>query len=435
MKLGDAMEIFMWPAQREAVIEFFNKSTEVPEDVEKAVDEIIRNVRNGGDVQVAQYMEKFDGVSIDYREFDVPKARLAEAWDNAPKELKHALKTAKKRIEAFHKRQRLSGWTMNDPAFGRIEQRVLALSRVAVYVPAGKAPLVSTVLMNVIPAQIAGVKEIILVTPPGPDGWPNPGILAAAHLVGVDRVLRVGGSTAMPALAYGTETIPRVDKVVGPGNIFVTTAKKRLYGRFDIESTAGPSEVLILADETARLDFIAADMLAQAEHDGNNPAGAVLIGGGKRRAQALAKEVARQCALLPRRDLAESSLDLWGYIISAKTADQALELADMKAPEHLEIVARNARRMAGRVRNAGAIFVGPWTPEPVGDYIAGPNHTLPTGGTARFFSPLSVWSFYRTSHTVEATERALQNLADDIVTLAEAEQLTAHAEAVKVRTR
>lgn len=427
------MKFFEWPRQKSDVVEFFGQVAETPAEVEKAVDRIIAEVRAGGDAAVSRLMEKFDRVSIKPGEFDVPKERLADAWKNAPKELKHALKTAKKRIEAFHKRQRLKGWTVNDPAFGRIEQRVLALARVAVYVPAGKAPLVSTVLMNVIPAQVAGVKEIILVTPPGPDGWPNAGILAAAHLVGVDRVLRVGGSPAMPALAYGTETIPRVDKVVGPGNIFVTTAKKRLYGRFDIESTAGPSEVLILADDTARLDFIAADMLAQAEHDGNNPAGAVLIGGGKRRAAALAKEVARQAKGLSRRELAESSLDKWGYIISAKTAEQALELADMKAPEHLEIVAKNARQMAGKVRNAGAIFVGPWTPEPVGDYIAGPNHTLPTGGTARFFSPLSVWSFYRTSHTVEATERGLRSLAGDITTLAEAEQLTAHAQAIKVR--
>lgn len=427
------MKIFEWPRQKSEVTEFFGQVAETPADVEKAVDAIIAEVREGGDKAVSRLMEKFDRVSIPAGEFDVPQERLAAAWENAPKELKHALKTAKKRIEAFHKKQRLGGWTMNDPAFGRIEQRVLALGRVAVYVPAGKAPLVSTVLMNVIPARVAGVKEIILVTPPGPDGWPNAGILAAAHLVGVDRVLRVGGSPAMPALAYGTETIPRVDKVVGPGNIFVTTAKKRLYGRFDIESTAGPSEVLILADDTARLDFIAADMLAQAEHDGNNPAGAVLIGGGKRRAEALATEVARQATELPRRELAESSLEKWGYIISAKTTEQSLELADMKAPEHLEIVARNARQMAGKVRNAGAIFVGPWTPEPVGDYIAGPNHTLPTGGTARFFSPLSVWSFYRTSHTVEATERGFKSLAGDITTLAEAELLTAHAKAVRIR--
>ncbi|MEN6626483.1 MAG: histidinol dehydrogenase [Candidatus Sumerlaeia bacterium] len=429
------MKIFEWPRQKSDVTEFFGQVAETPADIEKAVDAIIADVRKGGDKAVSRLMEKFDRVRIEPGRFDVPKEKLAEAWAAAPKGLKHALKTAKKRIEAFHKKQRLAGWVMNDPAFGRIEQRVLALSRVAVYVPAGKAPLVSTVLMNVIPAQVAGVEEIILVTPPGPDGWPNPGILAAAHLVGVDRVLRVGGSPAMPALAYGTETIPRVDKVVGPGNIFVTTAKKRLYGRFDIESTAGPSEVLILADETANLEYIAADMLAQAEHDGNNPAGAVLIGGGKRRAAALAKEIARQCALLSRSDLAASSLDRWGYIISARTAEQALELADMKAPEHLEIVTKTARQMAGKVRHAGAVFVGPWTPEPVGDYIAGPNHTLPTGGTARFFSPLSVWSFYRTSHTVEASRKGLMSLANDIVTLAESEQLTAHAQSVKVRTK
>ncbi len=427
------MRIFDWPRQRTEVTDFFNQLTETPEHVERAVDDIIEQVRSGGDRAVAELTARFDGAEIAAGDFNVPRERLAEAWRVAPSPLKHALRTAKRRIEAFHKRQRLSGWSVREPGFGRIEQRVLPLARVAIYVPAGKAPLVSTVLMSAIPARVAGVREIILVTPPGKDGWPDSGILAAAHLAGVDRVLRIGGSPAMPALAYGTETIPRVDKVVGPGNIYVTTAKKRLYGRFDIESTAGPSEVMILADTGARLDWIAADLLAQAEHDGDNPAGAVLIGGGRRRAEALAKEVARQTALLPRRELADSSLTRWGYIITARTAEQAIELAEMKAPEHLEIMAEGARAMAGRVRNVGAIFVGPWTPEPMGDYIAGPNHTLPTGGTARFFSPLSVWSFYRTSHTIEASERGLRALADDIITLAEAEQLTAHARAVKVR--
>ena len=322
---------------------------------------------------------------------------------------------------------------MTEPGFGRIEQRVLPMERVAVYVPAGEAPLVSTVLMDAIPAQVAGVDEIILLTPPGPGGWPDPGILAAAHLAGIKRVFRLGSAWAVAAAALGTESVPKVDKIVGPGNIYVTTAKQRLYGKIDIESTAGVTEILILADRSARLDLIAADMLAQAEHSGNNPAGVVFIDCLPERSKALAAEVQRQLACLSRAEMAAKSIRNHAYIIHVKTAEEAIELANRKAPEHLEIMAAGARKMTGRVRNAGAIFVGPWTPEAMGDYMAGPNHTLPTSGTARFFSPLGVWSFYKTTHTIEATRAGLESLAAPIITLAEAESLTAHAQTIRQR--
>ncbi len=430
------MRIFEWPADRAEILRFFAQASTTPPEVERAVDAIIADVAARGDAAVADLTERFDGIRLAPNDFDVPADRLAESWAAAPPDLKRALRTARRRIESFHKRQRLAGWTVREPGFGRIDQRIIPLQRVGVYVPGGKAPLVSTVLMNVIPARVAGVDEIVLVTPPGPGGWPDAGILAAAHLVGVDRVLRIGGSPAIPALAFGTDTIPRVDKVVGPGNIYVATAKQRLFGRIDIESVAGPSEIMVLADKDAPLPFIAADLLAQAEHDGHNPAGAVLIGGDRRRAEALVMEVATQLARLSRRELAQSSIDGHGYIILAANREDAVELANLRAPEHLEImVEHGGRKMAGQVRHAGAIFLGRWTPESVGDYIAGPNHTLPTGGTARFFSPLGVWSFYRMSHTIKATRDGLAAVAPEIETLAEAEQLTAHAEAVRVRLR
>ncbi len=427
------MQIWCWPRDRKAIAAHFAAVDETPRAIEAAVEAIIEDVRRDGDAALARYGRKFDKVDLKPGQFEVPRAALAAAWAAAPARLRRTLQTAKRRIEQFHRRQRLAGWTVEEPGFGRIEQRVLPLERVGVYVPAGEAPLVSTVLMDVIPARVAGVDEICLFTPPRRDGQPDGGILAAAHLAGVDRVFRLGSAWAVAAAAFGTETVPRVDKVVGPGNAYVTTAKQRLFGRIDIESTAGVSEVLILADATARLEHIAADLLAQAEHSGDNPCGVILIGGDRKRAEALRRELARRLGRLERGEMAARSIARHGYIILVKTAEEAIELANRKAPEHLEIIARGARRMARQVRHAGAIFVGPWTPEPLGDYLAGPNHTLPTGGTARFFSPLSVWSFYRTSHTIEATREGLAKLADDIILLAEAEGLTAHAETIRAR--
>jgi histidinol dehydrogenase len=427
------MRIWNWPAEMKEVRAFFDQAGRPPEVVGKAVDQILEQVRTGGDRAVSELTARFDRAQVAPGDFEVPVERLRAAWEATPAALRRALKTARRRIEAFHKTQRLKGWTIREPGFGRIEQRVLPLERVAVYAPGGKAAYPSTVLMDVVPARVAGVGEIVLVTPPGPDGWPDSRTLAAAYIAGVDKVLRIGGAQAVAALAYGTESIRRVDKVVGPGNIYVATAKQRLYGVIDIDSIAGPSEVLILADGGADLRLVAADMLAQAEHDEAASAGCVLIGGGRRRADALTAEVMRQLERLERRAIAEASIRDNGYILLAKTAAQAVEIANLKAPEHLEIQTADARALAGQVRNAGAIFVGPWTPEAVGDYVAGPNHTLPTGGTARFFSPLSVWAFYKTSHTIEATRAGLEALTDTIVTLAEAEGLGAHAETARIR--
>ena len=429
------MKIWRWPKDREAIGRFFAQAEQTSTEVDQVVDKIIAAVRAGGDEAVAMLTRRFDGVNLKPGEFDVSAARLKAAWAATPAPLRKALGIAKRRIEAFHRTQQLKGWTLREPRFGRIDQRVLPLRRVAVYAPGGKAAYPSTVLMDIIPARVAGVEEIILLTPPQRDGWPDPRTLAAAYLAGATRVLRIGGAQAVAAAAWGTVSIPRVDKVVGPGNIFVATAKRKLYGQIDIDSVAGPSEVLILADAGASLELVAADMLAQAEHDEAASAGAVLIGGGITRARALEAEVRRQLERLPRRAIAERSLENNGTIILVNKPEQAVEIANLKAPEHLEIQAAGARRLAEAVRNAGAIFLGPWTPEAVGDYVAGPNHTLPTGGTARFFSPLSVWAFYKTSHTIEATREGLDRLADTILTLAEAEGLTAHAETVRRRKK
>ncbi len=427
------MRIWTWPRDRRAIERFFRRAEAVSADIEGGVRGIIDQVRRGGDRAVARLTRRYDGARVRAGDFDVPAGRLEAAWNATPARLKKALRTARRRIEAFHRTQKLKGWTLREPGFGRIDQRVLPLQRVAVYAPGGKAAYPSTVLMDVVPARVAGVKEVILMTPPGRDGWPDARTLAAAHVAGVDRVLRIGGAQAVAAAAFGTASIPRVDKVVGPGNIYVATAKQLLYGQIDIDSIAGPSEVLILADAVARLDWVAADMLAQAEHDEDALAGSVLIGGGRRRAEVLRAELQRQASTLPRRAIINRSLRANGFIIVVRTPAQAIEIANLKAPEHLEIHTEAPRDLADQIHNAGAIFVGPWTPEPVGDYIAGPNHTLPTGGTARFFSPLSVWSFYKTSHVIESTPQGLAALAEPMVALAEAEGLTAHAEAVRRR--
>lgn len=427
------MKIWQWPRDRALVNKHFDNVDETPKAVEEAVDAIIAEVRRRGDRAICEYTKKFDKVTLKPEQFEVAPEAMEAAWDAADPKLKRALRTAKRRITAFHKTQKLKGWKIREKGFGTLEQRVLPMERVAVYVPAGEAPLVSTVLMDTIPAKVAGVKEIILLSPPQADGSIDPGILAAAHLAGVDRAFAVGSAWAVAAVAYGTGTIPRVDKVVGPGNPYVTTAKQRLYGRIDIESVAGPSEVLVLADRSAPLKYIAADLLAQAEHSGDNPTGVVLIGGGERRAQELRDEVYRQIRELTRGEMAKRSIDNHGYIICVRTTSQAIELANRKAPEHLEIICEEGEAMVKEIVNASAIFLGPWTPEPVGDYIAGPNHTLPTGGTSRFFSPLSVWSFYKTSHVISASKQGLATLADQIITLAESEWLTAHANSVRVR--
>ena len=334
-------------------------------------------------------------------------------------------------IRDFHARQKQQSWLEPKQNGVILGQRIRGLKRVGVYVPGGTAAYPSSVLMNVIPAKIAGVKEIVMVTPPQKDGTANPDILAAAKIAGVDRVFLMGGAQAVAALAYGTQSVPKVDKIVGPGNIFVATAKKLLYGTVDIDMIAGPSEILIVADKSANPKFLAADLMSQAEHD--KMASAILLTTSEETANETAKELSRQMQTLERRDIIEQSLNDFGAIIVCKDISEAVDFANELAPEHLELAVENPKEYIGRVDNAGSVFLGHYSPEPLGDYFAGPNHVLPTSGTARFFSPLSVDSFIKKSSFIYYTEPALSEAKDDIIKLAETEGLTAHANSIKVR--
>ena len=423
------MKYLDYPKDRAKVERLFRRGAAVDLETEKAVRAIIERVRRDGDKAVAALTKRFDGVEMAPRDFRVSTTRLKKAWDGLPANLQKALKTAHRRIREYHKRQMVKGFTYRDPLGNRMDQRVTPLRRAGVYVPGGTASYPSTVLMDVVPARVAGVERVILLTPPGLLGQPGgQAALGAAWLAGVDEVLAVGGTPGIAALAVGTESIEPVDIIVGPGNRFIATAKRLLYGEITIDMVAGPSEILVLADRTAPPEIIAADLLSQAEHDPDAQAIAVLIG--EYDLAALRREIRLQTAALPRAGIIRQSLRANGAVIRVATPDLAVELAERKAPEHLEIIARGARAMAGRIRNVGAIFLGPHTPEAMGDYVAGPNHTLPTGGTARFFSPLSVWSFLKTSHVVECSRKGFEALADDVMTLAEAEGLAAHAQAV-----
>ena len=334
-------------------------------------------------------------------------------------------------ITKFHEKQKPNGYVMTEKNGVILGRRVRGLDKVGLYVPGGTAAYPSSVLMNAIPAKIAGVGEIIMVTPPLKDGTPNKDILVAAALCGVDKVFMCGGAQAVAALAYGTEEIPKVSKIVGPGNIFVATAKKLLYGTVDIDMIAGPSEILIVADDTANPKYLAADLMSQAEHD--KLASSILITTSERVAKETTEELERQVKLLSREDIIRYSLENYGKIIITDTMEQACELADSLAPEHLEVVAENPLEYIGKLDNVGSLFLGQYSPEPLGDYYAGPNHVLPTSGTARFFSPLSVDSFIKKSSYIYYTEQALREAKDDIILVAEREQLTAHANAIKVR--
>ncbi len=402
--------------------EMRGRAGEIDAKVTRAVMEILESVRREGDAAVLRYTRKFDCAGLDALE--VPPAALREAYERSDERFVQAMLCAKDNITAFHGRQKQQGFIDMQQSGVLLGQRIRGLHRVGLYVPGGTAAYPSSVLMNAIPAKIAGVGEIIMVTPPGKDGKPNPDILTAAYIAGVDRVFLVGGAQAVAALAYGTQSIPRVDKIVGPGNIYVATAKKLVYGAVDIDMIAGPSEILILADGTADPRCIAADLMSQAEHDAL--ASAVLV--------TTSAEVAmRQAASMPRREIIEQSLADYGAVIICKTLDQAVALANELAPEHLEVVCAEGMQLLGRLDNAGSIFVGGYSPEPLGDYYAGPNHVLPTSGTARFFSPLSVDDFVKKTSFISYTEQALRSACDDIVTIAEREGLYAHANAVKVR--
>lgn len=405
------------------------RSSEINNDVEKIVKEIIADVKENGDKAVKAYTAKFDCADVQY--YRVPDEVINDALTEADPEFVNAMLNCVENITKFHEKQKPNGYVMTEKNGVILGRRVRGLDKVGLYVPGGTAAYPSSVLMNAIPAKIAGVGEIIMVTPPLKDGTPNKDILVAAALCGVDKVFMCGGAQAVAALAYGTEEIPKVSKIVGPGNIFVATAKKLLYGTVDIDMIAGPSEILIVADDTANPKYLAADLMSQAEHD--KLASSILITTSERVAKETTEELERQVKLLSREDIIRYSLENYGKIIITDTMEQACELADSLAPEHLEVVAENPLEYIGKLDNVGSLFLGQYSPEPLGDYYAGPNHVLPTSGTARFFSPLSVDSFIKKSSYIYYTEQALREAKDDIILVAEREQLTAHANAIKVR--
>ncbi len=393
------------------------------------VKNIIESVREQGDEAVREFTARFDGAVP--KKTVIEKDELQSFLDMADDDFKTAIINAKNNIYDFHSRQAQQSWMTTKENGVIMGQRVRGLKRVGIYVPGGTAAYPSSVLMNAIPAKIAGVEEIIMVTPPSKDGNPNPDIMAAAAVAGVDKVFLVGGAQAVAALAYGTERIPKVDKIVGPGNIFVATAKKLLYGVVDIDMIAGPSEILIVADRSAKPEFLAADLMSQAEHD--KLASAILLTTSFDIARATAREIDRQIKYLVRQEIIEASLKDFGEIIVCENLDQAIDFANELAPEHLEMCVEEPLKYIGRLDNAGSVFLGNYAPEPLGDYYAGPNHVLPTSGTARFFSPLSVDSFIKKSSFIYYTEEELRKAKDDIIKLADTEGLTAHANSIKVR--
>lgn len=400
-------------------------------EIERKVAEIVENVRTGGDEAVKSYSKKFDGWTPDVLELS--REEMERLSDRCSKEFLDSLRRAADNIYDFHSRQKQQSRIDPQPNGIIMGQRVRGLHRAGVYVPGGTAGYPSSVLMNVIPAKVAGVKEIVMTTPPGRAGHPDPNIIAAALVAGVDRVFLMGGAQAVAALAYGTESIPKVDKIVGPGNIFVATAKKQLYGVVDIDMIAGPSEILIIADSSADPEYLAADLMSQAEHD--PMASAILITDDKKLAENTVAALYRQLETLSRRDIIEKSLDGYGAVIVCGNMDEAVEFANELAPEHLEVCCNNPFEYLGKLDNAGSVFLGNYSPEPLGDYFAGANHVLPTGGTARFFSPLSVDDFIKKSSFIYYPREELLKAADDIILLAETEELTAHANSIKVRLK
>ena len=416
-------------SERELINQLKARSGEIDRKVTSAVTDILNNVKQNGDDAVREYTLKFDGHMPS--KFEISREEIDSSPDKCDRDFILALYKAADNIRDFHARQKQQSWLEPKQNGVILGQRIRGLKRVGVYVPGGTAAYPSSVPMNVIPAKIAGVKEIVMVTPPQKDGTANPDILAAAKIAGVDRVFLMGGAQAVAALAYGTQSDPKVDKIVGPGNIFVATAKKLLYGTVDIDMIAGPSEILIVADKSANPKFLAADLMSQAEHD--KMASAILLTTSEETANETAKELSRQMQTLERRDIIEQSLNDFGAIIVCKDISEAVDFANELAPEHLELAVENPMEYIGRVDNAGSVFLGHYSPEPLGDYFAGPNHVLPTSGTARFFSPLSVDSFIKKSSFIYYTEPALSEAKDDIIKLAETEGLTAHANSIKVR--
>lgn len=400
-------------------------------EYEQGVLEILDAVRKEKDKALFEYTERFDHAKINAATLRVTEEEIEEAYRLVDPDLIRIIRKALENIRAYHEKQRQYSWFDSRPDGTILGQKVTPLRRVGVYVPGGKAVYPSSVLMNIVPAKVAGVEEIVMVTPPGPDGKVAPNTLVAAREAGADVIYKVGGAQAVGALAYGTESIPKVDKIVGPGNIYVALAKKAVYGHVSIDAIAGPSEILVIADDSANPRYVAADLLSQAEHD--ELASAILV----TTSETLAKEVSDQVETfvqeLSRGEIIQKSLDRYGYILVADTMEEAIDTANEIASEHLEIQTRNPYEVMTKIRNAGAIFIGEYSSEPLGDYFAGPNHVLPTNGTAKFFSPLSVDDFIKKSSIISYSKDALYNVHEDIEAFAAAEQLTAHANSVKVR--
>ena len=398
---------------------------------EDTVQAIVDDVRARGDEALFEYTKKFDGAELSADNIRVTQAEIQEALSQVDPNLLAVMKKSMKNIREYHEKQKQYSWFDSKPNGTILGQKVTALSSVGVYVPGGKAAYPSSVLMNIIPAEVAGVEKIVMVTPPGKDGKVNPVTLIAAHLAGATEVYKVGGAQAIAALAFGTKSIPRVNKIVGPGNIFVALAKKAVYGHVSIDSIAGPSEILVLADETANPRFVAADLLSQAEHD--ELASAILVTTSMELAEKVSAEAEAFVQKLSRKAILEKSLENYGYILVADSMEDAIETANAIASEHLEIVTKNPFEVMTKIQNAGAIFMGEYSSEPLGDYFAGPNHVLPTNGTAKFFSPLGVDDFIKKSSIIDYSREALEAVHTDIESFAEAEHLTAHANSVRVR--
>lgn len=395
------------------------------------VQQIVDDVKMRRDQALFEYTEKFDHAKIDASTIRVTEEEIQEAMDKVDPSLLSVMKKSMENIRDHHSRQVRQSWFSSRPDGTILGQKITALESVGVYVPGGKAAYPSTVLMNIIPAEVAGVERIVMVTPPGADGKVNPVTLTAAHLAGATEVYKVGGAQAIAALAFGTQSVPRVNKIVGPGNIFVALAKKAVYGHVSIDSIAGPSEILVIADETANPRHVAADLLSQAEHD--ELASAILVTTSMELAQAVSKEVDQFLETLSRRAILEKSLENYGYILVTDTLDEAIQTANEIASEHLEIATKNPFEVMTKIRNAGAIFIGEYSSEPLGDYFAGPNHVLPTNGTAKFFSPLGVDDFIKKSSIIYYSKDALRKAHRDIEAFAQSEQLTAHANSIRVR--
>ena len=398
---------------------------------EASVKEILDKVKEEKDAAVFAYTAKFDGAELTADTIEVTDAEIEEAYAQVDDTLLTVIRKAKDNIESYHAKQRQNSWFDSKPDGTILGQKITPLHRVGVYVPGGKAVYPSSVLMNVMPAKVAGVDEIIMVTPPGKNGKVSPNTLVAAKEAGVDKIYKVGGAQAIAALAYGTESIPKVDKIVGPGNIYVALAKKAVYGHVSIDSIAGPSEILVVADETANPRYVATDLLSQAEHD--ELASAILVTTSEKLAHEVSDQVDGFLKELSRAEIISKSLDNYGYILLADTMDDVIDVANEIASEHLEIQTKNPFEVMTKIRNAGAIFIGEYASEPLGDYFAGPNHILPTNGTAKFFSPLSVDDFIKKSIIISYSREALQKVHKDIESFAKAEQLTAHANSIHVR--